>query len=202
MRTRTLAIIFDIGVFVLLVVLVVQAVDMKRSLRRIEREERKVVIQTRYPVGNPVSAVLNPLPAQLDTSGDLPIIRLSADDRAKATAIGQTISVPRFEPTIEEWEVALGMKVTLLGAMEADDGTLKFEVGVNAQGRPIPDLLPHSFMGVPVHVDDIPLVLPGTSVATGGRGAAILGHPVSASNMATGGSGAAVGGSGVLSPTH
>jgi hypothetical protein len=54
MKARTLSIIFDIGIFTLLVVLILQAADIRRSLRRIEHEERRVVTQTRYPLGSPV----------------------------------------------------------------------------------------------------------------------------------------------------
>jgi len=50
MKTRTLRIIFDLGIFALLAVLVLQAADIRRSLRRID-EERGLIARTRYPVG-------------------------------------------------------------------------------------------------------------------------------------------------------
>jgi hypothetical protein len=40
MPTRTFTVILNVGIFVLLAVLVLQAAGMRRSLRRIEREER------------------------------------------------------------------------------------------------------------------------------------------------------------------
>lgn len=49
MLTRTLTVILNVGIFVLLVVLVVLAAGMRRSLRRIEHEERGPVARTRLP---------------------------------------------------------------------------------------------------------------------------------------------------------
>lgn len=43
MKTRTLTVIFNAGVFLLLVALVLQAADIRRSLRRIEHEERELL---------------------------------------------------------------------------------------------------------------------------------------------------------------
>jgi hypothetical protein len=43
MHSRTLLVILSAGVFMLLVVLTMEAAGMRRSLRRIEHEERRLV---------------------------------------------------------------------------------------------------------------------------------------------------------------
>ena len=48
------------------------------------------------------------------------------------------------------------MHITSMGAGEMPDRSFKFKIGVEAGGRPIPDVLPHTFMGVPVVVVDEP----------------------------------------------
>jgi len=47
MTKRTLSVIFNVGIFVLLLILVLQAADMRRSLRRMEHEERGLAASTR-----------------------------------------------------------------------------------------------------------------------------------------------------------
>ncbi|HZZ06967.1 MAG TPA: hypothetical protein VFE43_00395 [Candidatus Binataceae bacterium] len=43
MHSRTLLVILNAGVFILLLVLIMEAAGMRRSLRRIEHEERRLV---------------------------------------------------------------------------------------------------------------------------------------------------------------
>jgi hypothetical protein len=43
MPSRTLLVILNAGVFILLLVLTIEAAGMRRSLRRVEREESRVV---------------------------------------------------------------------------------------------------------------------------------------------------------------
>src|SRR5216684_448369 len=90
--------------------------------------------------------------------------RTSPDDEAKDKMIGQTISSPTFEATRNQWEAALGLPIIFMGGfVEAPGSPLKFVIGVNAQGNPIPDVLPHSFMGAPVEVRDVPPIQPNVN---------------------------------------
>lgn len=64
MHSRTLLVILNAGVFVLLLVLTLEAAGMRRSLRRIEHEERRLVTHCGHayrleaiPVFNAISAV-------------------------------------------------------------------------------------------------------------------------------------------------
>jgi hypothetical protein len=50
MSERAFAIVLDVGIFVLLMVLVMEAAGMRRSLRRIAREERRPVVQPTFPM--------------------------------------------------------------------------------------------------------------------------------------------------------
>jgi len=54
MKTRTLTTMLNVGIFLLLALLALQTADIRRSLRHIEHEERRVAVQThlRYPFGN------------------------------------------------------------------------------------------------------------------------------------------------------
>ncbi len=89
---------------------------------------------------------------------------VSPDDEAKDKMIGQTISSPAFEATRNQWEAALGVPIVFMGGfVEAPGSPLKFVVGVDAQGAPIPDVLPHSFMGAPVEVRDVPPIQPNVA---------------------------------------
>jgi hypothetical protein len=89
---------------------------------------------------------------------------VSPDDEAKDKMIGQTISSPTFEAARNQWEAALGMPIIFMGGfVEAPGSPLKFVIGVNAQGNPIPDVLPHSFMGAPVEIRDVPPIQPNVA---------------------------------------
>lgn len=82
---------------------------------------------------------------------------VSASDNAINKKIGAALSSPSFETTRSQWEARLGMKIVYMGAfIERPSTSLKFVIAVNAQGRPIPDVLPHEFMGLPVEVRDSP----------------------------------------------
>lgn len=95
-------------------------------------------------------------PSETPTTSPYNYRPLTPGEQAQDKMIGQTISSPSFEATRKQWEAALGMPITMLGGMEMPDGSYKFVVGVNAAGNPIPDVLPHNFMGVPVVVEDTP----------------------------------------------
>jgi len=95
-------------------------------------------------------------PAETPTTSPYNYRPLTPREQAQDKLIGQTISSPSFEPTRKQWEAALGYPITDMGGMEMPDGSYKFVVGVNAAGNPIPDVLPHTFMGVPVVVEDEP----------------------------------------------
>ena len=49
MTERGFVIVLNVGIFVLLLILVMEAAGIRRSLRRIEREERGLVARTRLP---------------------------------------------------------------------------------------------------------------------------------------------------------
>jgi len=98
------------------------------------------------------------LPSQTPTTG--PGIGnyrpLTPSEEAQDRLIGQAINSPTFEATFEHWQTALGMQITGMGAMEMPDGSYKFVVNVDAGGKPIPDVLPHNFMGLSVVAQDRP----------------------------------------------
>jgi len=75
--------------------------------------------------------------------------------QAKEEEVGAVINSPDFESTRQQWESALCMRVTMLGAVYMRDGSLVFQVGVESQGEPIPDVLPHIFMDLPVEVREM-----------------------------------------------
>src|SRR5260370_12304254 len=86
---------------------------------------------------------------------------VSPNDEAKDKMIGKTISSPTFEAARNQWEAALDMPIIFMGGfVEAPGSPLKFVVGVNAQGNPIPDVLPHSFMCAPWKVRHVPPIQP------------------------------------------
>ena len=73
----------------------------------------------------------------------------------KSKEVGAVINSPDFEPTRQQWQSALGMRISLLGAVYMRDGSLVFQVGVESHGEPIPDVLPHTFMDLPVEVREM-----------------------------------------------
>jgi hypothetical protein len=87
MKTRTLTIIFDVGVFLLLALLVLQTADMRRSLRRIEHEERRLVTRTRHPFVYLLRGpVLNAIPGKCPS--------LNRDSGIGWDALGDWVIVP------------------------------------------------------------------------------------------------------------
>jgi hypothetical protein len=83
----------------------------------------------------------------------------------KSKEVGAVINSPDFEPTRQQWESALGMRISMLGAVYMRDGSLVFQVGVESQGEPIPDVLPHTFVDLPVEVREM-TIRPATGVGS------------------------------------
>ena len=56
----------------------------------------------------------------------------------KSKEVGAVINSPDFEPTRQQWESALGMRISMLGAVYMRDGSLVFQVGVESMANRFP----------------------------------------------------------------
>ena len=117
MTKRGFVIVLNVGIFVLLLVLVMEAAGMRRSLRRIEREERGLVARTRLPYARFDSAaravVTDVSPWQNATDGDWILLPFSGSGSGTCSNCGpfyhRFFTQKGCEGALAEYNVALNV---------------------------------------------------------------------------------------------